>query len=43
MNQIALGEPSTGGIWLLLSGEGVAVPFKSADYRPVFSAGGNSR
>lgn len=37
MNQIALGDSSEGGGWLILSGEGVAAPFKRADYRPVFS------
>ena len=38
MNQIALGDSSAGG-WLVLSGEGIAAPFKGVDYRPVFGTG----
>ena len=36
MNQIALGAVAGGGSWLVLSGEGIAAPFKGVDYRPVF-------
>ena len=39
MNQIAVGDVSAGGNWLVLSGEGIAAPFKGADYRPVFGTG----
>ncbi|MBG0785562.1 MAG: hypothetical protein H0S79_10715 [Anaerolineaceae bacterium] len=39
MNQIALGDSSGGGSWLVLSGEGIAAPFKGVDYRPVFGTG----
>ena len=38
MNQIALGDSSAGG-WLVLSGEGIAAPFKGVDYQPVFGTG----
>ncbi len=39
MNQIAVGDVSAGGGWLVLSGEGIAAPFKGADYQQVFGAG----
>lgn len=39
MNQIAVGDLSAGGGWLALSGEGIAAPFKGADYQPVFGTG----
>jgi hypothetical protein len=37
MNQIAIGDGTSAGSWLVLSGEGVAVPFKQVRYLPVFS------
>ncbi len=39
MNQIAVGDLSAGGGWLVLSGEGIAAPFKGVDYQPVFGTG----
>ena len=39
MNQIAIGSYASAGDWLVLHGEGIAPPFKRADYQPVFSVG----
>lgn len=39
MNQIALGDATPGGGWLVLHGDSIAAPFKGADYRPVFETG----
>lgn len=39
MNQIAIGPYAAGGDWLVLHGEGIAAPFKRADYQPAFSMG----
>lgn len=39
MNQIAIGSCADPGEWLVLHGEGIAVPFKQADYQPSFETG----
>ncbi len=39
MNQIAIGDGTSAGGWLVLSGEGVEPPFKRTNYLPAFSLG----
>lgn len=39
MNQIAIGGYATPGEWLVLHGEGIAEPFKQANYQPVYEMG----
>lgn len=39
MNQIAIGSYAAGGDWLILHGEGIAAPFKQADYQPLYETG----
>ena len=34
MNQIAIGGYAAAGEWLVVHGEGIAAPFKQADYHP---------
>lgn len=43
MNQIAIGDGTTEGGWLVLAGEGVAAPFKGAAYEQAFETGDSVR
>ena len=39
MNQIAIGGYAAAGEWLVVHGEGIAAPFKQADYHPIYETG----
>jgi hypothetical protein len=43
MNQIAIGDSTGGGGWLVLAGEGISAPFKHAAYEPVFETDDSAR